>query len=135
MLPALSTLTDEQLAEVVIARTQSAEAFQRATDSFEELYSRHSRWLLSYLAVRVDRSDLDDINQVVWQRVWERIEQGFRGGKFQVWLFFIARNHLIDLSRRPKIDLYGDSVALLVDSRSTQPDVILEDREQHTQLE
>lgn len=131
----LTTLNDEQLAQVIISRRENDAAFQRATESFNELYSRHSRWLLSYLSVRVDRNDLDDIHQVVWQRVWERIEEGFRGGKFQVWLFFIARNHLIDLSRRPRVDLYGDAEASLVDSRSSQPDVILENREQQAALE
>lgn len=130
----LSTLTDEQLCEVIAKRAGSPAEASMASAAFDDLYRRYARWLLSYLVSRVKKADLEDIAQVVWQRVWERMETGFRGGKFQVWMFFIARNYLIDLSRRPAMDLLSTDSAL-ADARDNRPEASMEQTEQQNQLE
>jgi RNA polymerase sigma factor (sigma-70 family) len=88
------TPADEQLAVII------AQAGQKAEAAFDQLYDRHARPLLLFLATRVSRSSLDDIHQEIWTRVWQNLPTGFHGGNFRAWLFQIARNHLIDLARR-----------------------------------
>jgi len=128
-------LTDEQLCEVISRRNTTAAALTQGTDAFNELYSRYARWLLAYLVSRVRRADLEDVAQVIWQRVWERIETGFHGGKFQVWLFFIARNYLIDLSRRYQTERLGDAESSLADPRDTRPESPMIQQEQNSRLQ
>ncbi len=90
--------TDEQLAQFCAQRGKAGE------DAFLELYRRHGRPLLAFLATRVRREALEDVHQTVWLRVWERTPDQFAGGNFRAWLFRIARNHLIDLGRRRHAD-------------------------------
>ena len=92
--------SDEQLAQVIRNREQSGVAMQDATDCFEQLYERHSRLLLAFLSSRVVRSDLEDVHQTVWQKIWQYLPGQFQGGNFRAWMHQIARNHLIDLSRK-----------------------------------
>lgn len=126
--------TDETLAELVAARHESDQAATEATRAFEELYRRHSQWLLSILAARVHRNDVEDMHQVVWQRVWDRAATGFRGGRFQVWLYHIARNHLIDCSRRRKESPMGAIDANLPATEKEPPSSRLEQAEAMNQL-
>lgn len=130
----LPTRSDEQLCEAITRRQSGAEALQEATRAFDELYSRYARWLLSYLVSRVKKSDLEDVAQVVWQRVWERAETSFRGGRFQVWLFFIAKNYLIDRSRRAKMDTLSSADSSLADVRDTRPEAPMEAADENRQL-
>lgn len=88
------TPADEQLAVIV------AQAGHKAQAAFEQLYDRHARPLLLFLAARISRSTLDDVHQEIWTRVWQSLPTGFHGGNFRAWLFQIARNHLIDLARK-----------------------------------
>lgn len=100
--------TDQQLAEKIQRRNESADAMQTATVCFEQLYERHARLLLAFLASRVNRSDLDDVHQSVWQKVWQYLPKHFNGGNFRGWLYQIAKNHLVDLSRKRQPDEMGD---------------------------
>lgn len=127
--------SDEQLCETMARRDDSAEAFAQATSAFNEIYSRYARWLLAYLVSRVRKSELEDVAQVVWQRVWERVGVAFHGGKFQVWLFFIARNYLIDLSRRRQPERLGEAEDALPDPRGVEPQSALILREQSERLQ
>jgi len=88
------TPADEQLAAIV------AQAGQQGEAAFGQLYDRHARPLLLFLAARISRSSLDDVHQEIWTRVWQSLPTGFKGGNFRAWLFQIARNHLIDLIRK-----------------------------------
>lgn len=91
-------LSDDELAAHSVNRSTSAEANQ-AAESFQELYQRHSRALLAFIAARTARSRRDDIYQAVWLKVWEKLNT-FQSGRFRAWLFQIARNHMIDEARR-----------------------------------
>ena len=75
----------------------------------------------AFWASRVACSDLDDVHQTVWQRVWQFLPSQFHGGNFRAWLHQIARNRLIDLSRRQQADLL-DEKHEYTDGRAAQPD-------------
>ena len=126
--------TDEQLCDTIARRRTGGDAQSDAERAFDEIYRRYARWLLSYLASRVKKCDIEDVAQVIWQRVWERAETSFRGGRFQVWLFFIAKNYLIDRSRRAKMDLLSSADSALADARDTRPEADMEQSEQNAQL-
>lgn len=119
---------DEQLAEQISARDHSAAEWETAQRVFEELYQRHARRLTAFLATRVRRSDLDDVHQAVWQRVWQHLPTQFRGGNFRAWLYQIARNHLIDRSRKKTADPLEDE-SWFPDDGAEQPDAALLEEE------
>lgn len=64
--------------------------------------------LLAFLSSRVKRSELDDIHQEIWSRVWQHLPTHFDGNNFRAWLFRIARNYIIQWSRRRRPDLAED---------------------------
>jgi RNA polymerase sigma factor (sigma-70 family) len=101
-------LTDEQLAAVIRERDLSADHSRAAQDACAELYRRHARPLLAFLSGRARRADLDDLHQVVWERVWRYLPESFVGGNFRAWLYQIARSRLIDESRKKRPDRLGD---------------------------
>lgn len=113
-------MSDEQLAAVVAKREESDANRLRAQDAYGALYERHGRRLMAFLATRVPRSDLDDVSQEVWQRVWLYLPKQFTGGNFRAWLHQIARNHLIDRSRRKRTDQLGEEVQYS-DPKAEQP--------------
>lgn len=123
-----SSVSDEQLAQTIARRDQSAGAWQQARQACGELYVRHARKLLAFLAARVQRSDLEDVHQAIWERVWRHLPEGFRGGNFRAWLYQIARNYLIDQGRKKRVDLLGENQAL-VDERAAEPEEQLLEQE------
>jgi RNA polymerase sigma factor (sigma-70 family) len=90
---------DDRLAALVAERDQSARQRSLAVRAFEVLYFRHAPLMRAFLAARVGRSDVDDVQQVVWQRAWQHLPDKFRGGNFRAWIHQIARNYVVDLSR------------------------------------
>ena len=70
--------------------------------SVETLYRDYAKPLRLWLACRVPRNDLDDASQAVWSRVTEHYTDKFDGNNFRAWLFRIAKNYLIDESRRDR---------------------------------
>jgi RNA polymerase sigma-70 factor, ECF subfamily len=100
--------TDEQLAAVLARRGESDRAWQLAQDACRSLYDRHARLLLSFLATRVGLHDAEDVQQLVWQRIWQSGAGGFQGGNFRAWLYQIARNAIIDLARKKKHQPLGE---------------------------
>jgi RNA polymerase sigma-70 factor (ECF subfamily) len=99
-----------------------------ARDAFDQLYQRHARLLLAFLAARVRRADLDDLNQEVWRRAWEHLPASFRGGQLRAWLYRIARNALIDHGRRKRPEALA-SAQELADHRDGSPEGLLIERE------
>jgi RNA polymerase sigma-70 factor (ECF subfamily) len=76
------------------------------------LYDRYARRLIPFLAARgVAESDLDDVHQEVWVRVWNALGTAAFQGHFRGWLFQVARNLIIDRSRKapPLAPLPDDS--------------------------
>ena len=120
--------SDEQLAEAVARRDQSPQHWNRAQEACAQLYVRHARKLLAFLAARVHCSDLEDVHQEVWERVWHYLPRGFRGGNFRAWLYQITRNYLIDLSRKRRVEPLHDEQEL-VDGRRHGPEELLIDQE------
>jgi RNA polymerase sigma factor (sigma-70 family) len=92
---------DEQLA-LNVSQQLSLGRREEANKAFMLLYDRHAKPLWAFVVARVSRSDADDINQEIWQRVWQYLPTRFHGGNFRAWLYEIARNYLIDCSRRRK---------------------------------
>jgi RNA polymerase sigma factor (sigma-70 family) len=108
--PHVLAATDEQLAERIAHQQEPGAARQGAHAAFEELYRRHAGRLLAFLASRVHRSDLDEVHQEVWLRVWERLPRSFHGGDFAAWLYQTTRHYVIDRSRKKKpVALHEDA--------------------------
>lgn len=127
------TAPDEELAVTIARRTASAEGGRLARRAGEELYRRHARKLLAFLTTRVHRSDLDDFHQGIWERVWERLPEGFHGGNFRAWLYQIARNYLIDQGRKRRPQPL-ESEEEWSDDRQAAPDAPLLERERQQAL-
>jgi len=113
--------TDEQLVSIFQKGERSS---SQARDAFTQLYDRHAPNLLAFLSSRVHRHEMEDVNQVVWQRVWEKLGTSFQGGSFRGWLFTIARHYVIDerRKRRPQELPNGEQFP---DVTSWRPDAAL----------
>lgn len=111
--------TDEELAQVASERDPGGQD-GRARQAYELLYSRHARLLIAFLATRVNRSEIEDVHQEVWLKVWKSLPTGFQGGNFRAWLHQIARNYLIDRSRKRPVESIPEEIDL-ADDRSIQP--------------
>lgn len=104
------------------ASVRSPDGLSDAQEAFEELYRHHSRQLGAWLAARIARSDVDDVHNEIWIRVWEKMPSQFQGGSFRGWLFTIARNHLIDTARRRKTrQVFGHG------GSAEEPDMVVKD--------
>jgi RNA polymerase sigma factor (sigma-70 family) len=123
---------DARLAELVVRQKDSAEASQGARVAFDQLYGRHASRLVGFLAARVKRSDLDEVHQEVWLRVWERLPRSFHGGDFTAWLYQTARNYVIDRSRKKRPLALGE-LPDFADDRPA-PDAVLVERERRAAL-
>lgn len=81
-------------------RSPAAEADAQA--AFAELRDLLDRQLSAWLSARVAHSDVEDVLQEIWMRVWQKLPAQFTGGNFRAWLFTIARSQLVDAARRRK---------------------------------
>ena len=87
-------------------------------DQFGSVVERYQQRLYRYLLFLTGNTALaEDLFQETWIRVLERGHQYNAKSKFESWLFAIARNLVIDVSRRKKIA----SLEELGDSESGQP--------------
>jgi RNA polymerase sigma-70 factor (ECF subfamily) len=87
-------------------------------DLLDRLIERYQQRLYRYLLFLTGNTALaEDLFQETWIRVLERGHQYNAKSKFESWLFAIARNLVIDVSRRKKIASLED----LGDSESSQP--------------
>jgi len=101
--------TDEELVEVI--QTRQAELSHVC---FQELYLRYFKLLHSFITARIPaQASAEDLSQEVWFRVWKRAET-FKEGNVRAWLYTIARNLIIDLSRikRPVSLVDAEQVAI-----------------------
>ena len=113
-----------------VARTHSP-----PRPSVDTLVREHSQPLRLWLASRVPRNDLDNVSQEVWLRVSKHYDDRFDGGNFRAWLFQIARNYLVDESRRRRLVPVPDETEMVrPDQRAREPYEILIDREYRSRL-
>jgi RNA polymerase sigma factor (sigma-70 family) len=120
---------DEELIAVIVRRGESAEAMRAAHQVFESLYLRHGPLLRAFLAGRVARSDLDDLHQEIWGKVWARLPDGYRPGNFRAWLHQVARALMIDQHRRRKPEVAIHEPDLLAEGRRYHAEDELMERE------
>lgn len=117
------------------ASAGAADTDAAGADEFLQLYEEHARPLLAWLSTRVHRSDLEDVHQEIWSKVWAKKQQSFRGGNFRAWLFTVARNHLHDRrEKRAATPLLSDPEEARVDPGQATPCAIAIDRERHERL-
>lgn len=122
-------------AAAVTANPSSVEVGTAETEDFLAVYEEHARPLLAWLSTRVPRSDLDDVHQEIWTKVWAKKRESFKGGNFRAWLFTVARNHLVDRhEKKPATPLMQDPEEAHIDARQATPCEIAIDRERHEVL-
>jgi len=89
--------TDDNSALAAGLRRRDPELLDRLIEQFQHRLYRYLIFLTG------DRALAEDLFQETWVRVLERGHQYDRKSKFESWLFAIARNLVIDVSRRKKI--------------------------------
>ena len=125
---------DDQLAEAIARRNDSADALDDARTACAELYQRHAHRLMVFLASRVLASDLEDVHQAIWERVWKQLPANYHGGNLRAWVFRVAKNYLIDRSRRKQMQSH-DEFDGLIDETAIAPDRLAEEKERMAGLE
>jgi RNA polymerase sigma factor (sigma-70 family) len=113
--------TDVETDEALAGRAARRDEPRAAQDAFRDLYDRHARRLLAFLAGRVKPGAVDDLGQEVWQKVWQSLPTAFHGGSFRSWLYTIARNCITDHLRRKKSEAIPEE-GNLVDHRHRPAD-------------
>jgi RNA polymerase sigma-70 factor (ECF subfamily) len=99
---------------------------RRDPDLLDRLIEEYQQRLYRYLLFLTGEPPLaEDLFQETWVRVLERGHQYNAKSKFESWLFAIARNLVIDVSRRKKFC----SLEELADPESNQP---YEPRDDHS---
>jgi RNA polymerase sigma-70 factor (ECF subfamily) len=100
------------------AKTLSQGLIRRDPDLLDHLIELYQQRLYRYLLFLTGNPALaEDLFQETWIRVLERGHQYNAKSKFESWLFAIARNLVIDASRRKKMP----SLEGLSNSESNQP--------------
>src|ERR1700678_1588893 len=95
----------------------------------EELIVRYQHRLLRYLLFLTgNRDTAEDIFQEVWMRVLVRGDQFDGRSRFETWLFTIARNLVIDQSRKRTMNSLDELIdGVTEDDRSMQFEVVADD--------
>lgn len=124
-----AAVADEELAAAA-AKRDKASAAQAA---FAALYDRHARKLLAFLAGRLKEAAVEDTAQDVWQKIWQSLPTGFRGGNFRAWLYTVARNAVTDFQRRRQSEAIPEE-GNVVDHRHQATDEAMAEVELHDAL-
>ncbi len=100
MSKSLSNLVYMQSDQIIIERFQEgAEKEQH----FTELVKRHQQKLYYQIKRMVmEHADADDIAQVVWMKVWEKLDGFKMESEFSTWLFRIGYNETINFIQKKK---------------------------------
>ena len=68
--------------------------------AFAEFVRRHNDWVRGVIFGVLGRADaLDDVSQVVWTAVWQRIGELRETRNWRSWLYRMARNAAVDAGR------------------------------------
>jgi RNA polymerase sigma-70 factor (ECF subfamily) len=82
------------------------ERFQEGAEKeqhFTELVKRHQQKL--YYQIKrmvIEHADADDIAQIVWMKVWEKLDGFKMESEFSTWLFRIGYNETINFIQKKK---------------------------------
>ena len=68
--------------------------------AFARLYDRYHRDTFRYLTGLLDKQTAEDVQQVVWLTVYQKIATLSHPGRFKIWLYQITRNRAIDFLRK-----------------------------------
>ncbi len=98
----MSNLVSMQSDQIIV------EAFQAGVQKelqFTELVKRHQQKLYYQIKRMVlEHADADDIAQIVWMKVWEKLDGFKMESEFSTWLFRIGYNETINfLQKRKKL--------------------------------
>src|SRR5216110_1827070 len=120
----------EQRAEDIDDTALMAEVARGDTAAFEQLVERHQALVIGTVGRMLgNNSDVEDVAQQVFVRVWKSAARYRPTAKFTTWLLTITRNIVFNEARRHKrqpgnlLDLQEGVEALaLVDSAGRSPD-------------
>jgi len=87
---------------------------------FGRRYQEHGVEIMAFVAARIGQSQAEDVCQEIWLKVATSNEK-FKGGSFRGWLFEVARNHLIDRSRRRETKQAQKTVSIHCDDSDGSP--------------
>ena len=113
------------------------------TGAFEELVERHQRLVTGIVARMLgNNSEVEDIAQQVFVRVWKSAKRYVPRAKFTTWLLKITRNLVFNelrrRSRHSQLPLHVESEEEerpIKDERATAPDALLLERELQCAIE
>jgi RNA polymerase sigma-70 factor (ECF subfamily) len=137
--PSPAGTSDEDAKDVRLMQLVSA----GDTVAFRELVERHQRLVAGTVARMLgSNSDVEDIAQQVFVRVWKSAKRYVPRAKFTTWLLKITRNLVFNelrrRSRHPQLPLQVDSEdeeRPLKDERATAPDASLLEQELQRAIE
>jgi RNA polymerase sigma factor (sigma-70 family) len=137
--PSPAGTSDEDAKDVRLMQLVSA----GETVAFEELVERHHRLVVGTVARMLgSNSDVEDIAQQVFVRVWKSAKRYVPRAKFTTWLLKITRNLVFNemrrRSRHPQLALQVDSEdeeRPIKDERATAPDASLLEQELQRAIE
>ena len=124
-----AAVADEDLAATAAQREDG----RAARAAFSGLYDRHARKLLAFLAGRLKEAAVEDTAQEVWQKIWQSLPTGFRGGNFRAWLYTVARNAITDQLRRKQSEAIPEE-GNVADPRHRAADEAMAEAELHDAL-
>ncbi len=85
--------SDQELVRQIAAGDEQSKA------AFFTLFERYQKLTLAYTRTRVNRAEVDDVQQDVWLKVWRKINL-FDGQNFRAWLLTITQRQIIDHYRK-----------------------------------
>ena len=137
--PSPAGTSDEDAKDVRLMQLVSA----GETVAFEELVERHQRLVAGTVARMLgSNSDVEDIAQQVFVRVWKSAKRYIPRAKFTTWLLKITRNLVFNelrrRSRHPQLPLQvesEDEERPIKDERATAPDASLLEQELQRAIE
>jgi RNA polymerase sigma-70 factor (ECF subfamily) len=137
--PGPAETSDENARDVQLMELVSA----GETAAFEELVERHQRLVVGTVARMLgSNSDVDDIAQQVFVRVWKSANRYVPRAKFTTWLLKITRNLVFNelrrRSRHAQVPLQSESEdeeRPMRDERAMAPDAALLERELQDAIE
>jgi len=108
------------------------------TEAFGDLYERYAESVFRFIYSQTsNRFDAEDLTGDVFLRAWQSISRyEERGFSFSAYLFRIARNVMIDRSRklRPVSELPEDEISIGEPLLNSEPSTILAAKLQHNEL-